>query len=99
MTTYKELTGVLIKRQTTNPGDPGTGEVWYNNTTGNLSGLGVLKAWSSISPTITTGGNRGRFGTTASAIACGGEYTSVTATDATEEWSNPSYTIKTVTTS
>ena len=50
MTTYKELTGVLIKRQTTNPGDPQTGEVWYNNDTGNLKSLAILEAFSSAAP-------------------------------------------------
>ncbi len=49
MTTYKELTGVLIKRQTTNPSDPLEGQVWYNNATGDLKSLGVVKAWSSSS--------------------------------------------------
>ena len=60
--------------------------MWYNSTDGSLRGIGVLEAWASISPTITTGGNRARFGTTASAIAAGGEYTSVVATTASEEW-------------
>tara|TARA_R100000664_G_C2757456_1_gene145710 strand:+ start:442 stop:2274 length:1833 start_codon:yes stop_codon:yes gene_type:complete len=72
VTTYKELTGVLIKRQTTNPDDPLDGQVWYNNTTGNLSGLAISEAWASSG---TLPGNRtygGGGGSQTAALAFGG---------------------------
>ncbi len=73
MTTYKELTGVLIKRQTTNPGDPGAGQVWYNDTTGNLNGLANLEAFTS-SADMSTGRQSGSGAGTQTAALYNGGY-------------------------
>ena len=87
MTTYKELTGVLIKRQTTNPGDPSTGEVWYNNADGNLKALGVVSAWASGSPLATARATMGGAGTQISAVVFGG----VPALNTTEEYNGSGF--------
>ena len=52
MAAYKDLIGQKITKVTSNPGEPKTGQMWYNSTSGTLKGLGVLEAWSSASPTI-----------------------------------------------
>ena len=85
MTTYKELTGVLIKRQTTNPGDPSAGEVWYNNASGSLNALGVLEAFSSATPMPTAKATWHRAGTMTAGLFCAGN-SSTGFTTSTEEW-------------
>ena len=50
MAAYKDLVGQKITKVTSNPGEPKTGQMWYNSTTGTLRGLGVVEAWSSASP-------------------------------------------------
>ena len=59
MAAYKDLVGQKITKVTSNPGEPKTGQMWYNSTSGSLKGLGILEAWSSASPLIrntSTGG-------------------------------------------
>ena len=85
MTTYKELTGVLIKRQTTNPGDPGTGEVWYNNSSGNLKSLAITSAWRSSAPLIVARDAAGSAGTQSTATIFGGNINPGN-TNATDEY-------------
>ena len=72
MTTYKELTGVLIKRQTTNPDDPLDGQVWYNNTTGNLNALAISEGWSSGGPLSTGRYLSGSLGTQTAGVQIAG---------------------------
>jgi len=62
VTTYKELTGVLIKRQTTNPSNAASGDVWYNNTTGNLKSL-LFTATTTSQTAMSRGANYNQFGT------------------------------------
>jgi len=85
VTTYKELTGVLIKRQTTNPGDPGTGEVWYNNSSGNLKSLAITSAWRSSAPLIVARDAAGSAGTQSTATIFGGNINPGN-TNATDEY-------------
>ena len=47
MAAYKDLVGQKITKVTSNPGEPKTGQMWYNSTTGTLKGLGVVEAWAS----------------------------------------------------
>ncbi len=47
MAAYKDLIGQKITKVTSNPGEPKTGQMWYNSTDGKLRGLGVIEAWSS----------------------------------------------------
>jgi len=48
MAAYKDLVGQKITKVTSNPGEPKTGQMWYNSTTGHLRGLGIIEAWSSV---------------------------------------------------
>ena len=43
MAAYKDLVGQKITKVTSNPGEPKTGQMWYNSTAGKLRGLGNLK--------------------------------------------------------
>ena len=43
MAAYKDLVGQKITKVTSNPGEPKTGQMWYNSTDGKLRGLGILK--------------------------------------------------------
>jgi len=52
MAAYKDLVGQKITKVTSNPGEPKTGQMWYNSTDGKLKGLGIIEAWSSASPLI-----------------------------------------------
>ena len=53
MAAYKDLVGQKITKVTSNPGEPKTGQMWYNSTSGTLRGLGIVSAWASASPLIT----------------------------------------------
>jgi hypothetical protein len=52
MATYNEIKGDSIEVRSTDPANPGEGDIWYNSTTGVLKGQEFLEAWSS-------GGNLG----------------------------------------
>lgn len=47
MSTYKEIAGQKIKKETSNPSEPLTGQMWYNSTTRSLRGLGIVEATNS----------------------------------------------------
>ena len=49
MAAYKDLVGQKITKVTSNPGEPKTGQMWYNSTSGSLKGLSVVKAFTSSS--------------------------------------------------
>src|SRR5210317_1686968 len=51
MTTYKEIKGQSIKSVSTDPTNPGVGEIWYNNT------IGVLKGYANIGGAWSSGGS------------------------------------------
>jgi hypothetical protein len=88
MAAYKDLVGQKITKVTSNPGEPKTGQMWYNSTDGKLRGLGILEAWSSSGPLINARRSVRGAGTTSAGLAvggCAGDGTSVTA--ATEEYS------------
>ena len=71
MAAYKDLIGQKITKVTSNPGEPKTGQMWYNSTDGKLRGLGILEAWSSASPLnrSSNAGYHGSIGTSASSLA------------------------------
>jgi len=84
MAAYKDIIGQKITKVTSNPGEPKTGQMWYNSTDGKLRGLGIVEAWSSSSPLSTLRAAGMAFGTqTATGYACG--YTT-TYTAVTEEY-------------
>ena len=44
MSTYKEIVGQKITKVTSDPSDPKTGQMWYNETTGSLRALAIVEA-------------------------------------------------------
>lgn len=72
MAAYKDLVGQKITKVTSNPGEPKTGQMWYNSTDGNLKALGILEAISSASPLVYTNFSGGTFGAQTAAVIAGG---------------------------
>ena len=62
MATYKELVGQKVTKVSSNPGDPKTGQMWYNSSDGSLKALGLVEAFSSASPIITAAVKGAGFG-------------------------------------
>ena len=60
MAAYKDLVGQKITKVTSNPGEPKTGQMWYNSTVGNFRALSVLEAWSTASNLVNV--RRAGFG-------------------------------------
>jgi hypothetical protein len=58
MTTFKEIRGTAIQSVSTDPSNPESGQIWYNNS------IGVLKGYQIIGAAWAAGGNMGtaRFG-------------------------------------
>ena len=73
MAAYKDLVGQKITKVTSNPGEPKTGQMWYNSTNGKLRGLGLVEAWSSGSNTNITRGSGYGFGTLTAGVTGIGE--------------------------
>jgi len=72
MAAYKDLVGQKITKVTSNPGEPKTGQMWYNSTSGTLRGLGIVTAWASGSPLSTARATTGGAGTQDSALIFAG---------------------------
>ena len=89
MAAYKDLVGQKITKVTSNPGEPKTGQMWYNSTSGSLKGLGVVEAFSSASP-LTTGRFNSGAGGTASATWIAGGY-EPSASNKTEEFNGSGF--------
>ena len=89
MAAYKDLVGQKITKVTSNPGEPKTGQMWYNSTTGNLKGLSILEAFSSASPLSTGRFNSGAGGTTSATWIAGGYEPS--ASNKTEEFNGTGF--------
>ena len=48
MTTFKEISGQLIRTLSSDPANPQEGQIWYNNTVGVLKGYAfTASAWAS----------------------------------------------------
>jgi len=94
MAAYKDLVGQKITKVTSNPGEPKTGQMWYNSTDGSLRGLGVVEAWASASPLITARRTLGASGNDRDAsLAFGGGTGSPLSTSVlTEEYSGNGWT-------
>ena len=69
MAAYKDLIGQKITKVTSNPGEPKTGQMWYNSTDGKLRGLGIVEAWASDSSTVNVSQGRAGFGSQTAAVA------------------------------
>ena len=97
MAEYKGTHGTKIQNYTSDPANPLTGQVWYNETTN-----GLKYEYQSTISTWSTGGNLNTArrilagaGTQTSALAFGGNVGSKTQT---EEFINPGTITKTLTT-
>ena len=47
MTTFKQISGQLVRSYTSDPDNPQEGQMWYNQTSLSLRGVTALEAWSS----------------------------------------------------
>ena len=73
MTTYKEISGQLIRTLSSDPANPQTGQIWYNSTIGVLKGQGLLPgAWSSGGNMINSYAYRSGAGTQTAGLAIAG---------------------------
>ena len=89
MAAYKDLIGQKITKTTSDPSEAKTGQMWYNSTTGNLRGLGIVEAFISSAPLSTKREGAGAFGTQTAGVICGGETPSVSG--ATEEYNGTGF--------
>jgi hypothetical protein len=53
MTTFKEISGQLIRTLSSDPANPQEGQIWYNST------IGVLKGYDNTIAAWASGGNLG----------------------------------------
>ena len=91
MSTYKEIVGQKITKVTSDPSDPKTGQMWYNETTGSLRALAILEAWSSGGPVTNArfGCGAADQGSQTSSLIFGGYTPSFTST--TEEYNGSGF--------
>jgi len=89
MSTYENLHGRRVKVVSSNPSNPGAGEVWYNSTLGLLKAevLGTA-AWSSGGNLNTGTSSNAGFGIQTAAISAGGN----TRNAQSEEYNGSSWT-------
>ena len=86
MAAYKDLVGQKITKVTSNPGEPKTGQMWYNSTDGKLRGLGIIEATRSATSMTTKRSLFGSgLGTSTAGLTVGGLDDS-TYLNAVEEW-------------
>ena len=100
MAAYTGIQGQNILIVSSDPANPTEGQIWYNSTTNLLKGYAnvAVNSWA-------TGGNMAtaRYalpgaGTQAAGLGIGG-YTPPTKLANTEEYTNPTFAVKTITTS
>ena len=72
MAAYKDIIGQKITKVTSNPGEPKTGQMWYNSTDGKLRGLGVVEAWASSAGLPGNRTYNGGAGSQTAALSFGG---------------------------
>ena len=74
MAEYKELKGGKVKNYTTNPDNPYAGQVWFNETAGELRvrKASIGSGWSSGGSLNTARRLGGDAGTQTAALAAGG---------------------------
>ena len=97
MATYKELVGQKVTKVSSNPSDPITGQMWYNSTTGNLKGIGLVEAWVSSTPISTARAEVAGAGDQTAGMVFGGTPSSgsspsETNGDKTEEYNGSGWT-------
>ena len=93
MAAYKDLVGQKITKVTSNPGEPKTGQMWYNSTNGKLRGLGVIAAWSSTSVMVNSLARSQGAGTTSAGLSMGGQDQPGTKLTVTEEYNGTGWSL------
>ena len=93
MADYQDIRGLRVKYLSADPGDPASGEVWYNSTTGTLRSLLVSEAWASGAPLIQTRGQITMFGSQTSSVAAGGSGPGATMYNDTEEYNGSGWSV------
>ena len=74
MTTFKEISGQLIRTLSSDPANPQEGQIWYNSTIGVLKGYDVtLAAWASGGNMNTARDRLAGLGTQTAALGVGGD--------------------------
>ena len=90
MSTFKEIRGTLIKSLSSDPSNPGEGEMWYNSTSQTLKGYVLAPASTSSSGAVNTGRTQlGSTGTLTAGIMFGGDTPSLTGV--TEEFDGSTF--------
>jgi hypothetical protein len=74
MSTYKEISGTLVQKLSTDPPTPYDGQIWYNEDSGfvKFTGASIAGAWSTGNNMGGTTYNHARAGTQTAALAVGG---------------------------
>ena len=93
MADYQDIRGLRVKYLSADPGDPASGEVWYNSTTGTLRSLLVSEAWASGAPLIQERGQITMFGSQTSSVAAGGSGPGATMYNDTEEYNGSGWSV------
>ena len=94
MTTFKEISGQLIRTLSSDPANPQIGQIWYNSTIGVLKGYeNIGGAWASGASMATGRYSLASAGTQTAALGSGG-YSSILGdeTTATEEYDGSTWT-------
>ena len=86
MAAYKDIIGQKITKVTSNPGEPKTGQMWYNSTDGKLRGLGLVEAWVSSGSLTSARGFVSHTGTQTASLLAGGISPTPTYFSASEEY-------------
>jgi hypothetical protein len=68
MTTFKEISGQLIRTLSSDPANPQEGQIWYNSTIGVLKGYELGGAWASGGNLKQLGIHLGGAGTQTAAV-------------------------------
>ena len=93
MTTFKEISGQLIRTLSSDPANPQIGQIWYNSTIGVLKGYASLGgAWSSGGNMNTARGYVGSSGTPTAAVSFGGDPLDTPTSNATENYDGSTWT-------
>ena len=94
MSTFKEIRGQTIKKNTTDPANPLEGQMWYNSTSGTLKGYadGIVSTWASGGNYPIGVTNIQSSGTQTAGLAFGGNGPAPSVTTLTSSYNGTSWT-------
>ena len=94
MTTFKEIRGTAVQSVSSDPSNPESGQIWYNNSIGVLKGYALSAAsWGSGGSLSTARDRLSGAGTQTVGLGFGGYSTPIAAvTTATEEYNGSAWT-------